>query len=198
MCLSLGARQRVVQFLPIHSFVGRYIILPSSTLRINDSSHTPQNFGPVWILTCQSLLRKDSAKDPLHQLIHIFHRSLVARASWPTSDSDDVWVEVVEELKDTLCSEFLSIVSMENLGVTNQAKYLLEFVCNQMGLLPWEGADSQSGGMILNDHNPMHLYSKEIPTWNLSWKFLEKIGLMDPFSFLVMGFFLRHAKQVMQ
>jgi hypothetical protein len=82
---------------------------------------------------------------------------LVARASWPTSDSDDVWVEVADELKDTLGSEFLSIVSMENLGVTNQVKYLLEFVCNQMGLLPWEGTDiSQSGGMILNDHNPMH------------------------------------------
>jgi hypothetical protein len=82
---------------------------------------------------------------------------LVTRASWPTSDTDNVWVEVAEELQDTLCSEFLPIVSVENFGVTNHAKYLLEFVGNQTGLLPREGTDKgQSGGMILSGHYPAH------------------------------------------
>ncbi len=71
-------------------------------------------------------------------------------ASWPTTKTDDVWVEVAEELQDTLCSEFLPIVSVENFGVINHAKYLLEFVGDQVGLHPREGTDtSQSGGMIL-------------------------------------------------
>ena len=101
-------------------------------------------------MTCHSSLRNDTPNDSLDQLIHIFYRSLVTRASWPTSDTDNVWVEIAEELQDTLCSEFLPIVSVENFGVTNHAKYLLKFVGHQMGLFPREGTDKgQSGGMIL-------------------------------------------------
>ena len=35
-------------------------------------------------------------------------------------------------------------------------------------------------------------------TWNLSRKFLEKIGLMDPLIFLVTGFLRMHSKHVVQ
>ncbi len=90
-------------------------------------------------------------------LTNLFTFSTDPRASWPTSDTDNVWVEIVEELQDTFCSEFLPIVSVENFGVTNEAKYLLEFVGDQMGLLPREGTDKgQSSGMILQCHYPAH------------------------------------------
>jgi hypothetical protein len=42
---------------------------------------------------------------------------LITRTSWPTSNRNNVGVEVPEELKDTLRSEFLAIVSMKDFWI---------------------------------------------------------------------------------
>ena len=83
--------------------------------------------------------------------------------SWATSNCDNVWIEVPEELKDTLCSEFLPIVCMKIFWIPNESKYLLELVGNQMCLFPWQSTDmGEASGMILESHDPTHQDTKGI------------------------------------
>ena len=79
------------------------------------------------------------------------------RTSWPTSNRNNVGVEVPEELKDTLRSKFLAIVSMKYFWIADETKYLLEFVRDQMCLFPWQSTDiGDPSGMILESHHPTH------------------------------------------
>jgi hypothetical protein len=83
--------------------------------------------------------------------------------SWPARNRNNVWVKVTKELKDTLSSEFQSIVGMENFGITNETKHLLEFLGNQICLFPWQSTDmGQPSGMILESHHPTHQHAKWI------------------------------------
>ena len=88
----------MIKKLSIDSFKGRYIILSSATLRVNDASHTPQHFGPVgnWPFK----LRSESTvpRTLFTNLLTFSKRSLVARTSGSASDSKDVWIEMAEEL----------------------------------------------------------------------------------------------------
>jgi hypothetical protein len=72
-CLRLRAGHGVVEFVSIDSFIGRYIILASPTLGVDGSSNTPQQFSPIGALPSLPSLCKNSPKNPLDELIHIFN-----------------------------------------------------------------------------------------------------------------------------
>jgi hypothetical protein len=52
---------------------------------------------------------------------------------------------------------------MEDFRITNQTKYLLEFVGNEVRTFPWEGTQvHQSGRVILDGQHPAHQNTKGI------------------------------------
>jgi hypothetical protein len=52
---------------------------------------------------------------------------------------------------------------MEDFRITNQTKYLLEFVGDEVRTFSWEGTQvHQSGCVILDGQHPVHKNTKEI------------------------------------
>ena len=52
---------------------------------------------------------------------------------------------------------------MEDFRITNQTKYLLEFVSDEVRMFPWKGTQvHQSGRVILGGQHPAHQNTKGI------------------------------------